>query len=132
MTQAIETAKGATAVLAGQAAGRMIVGFIPVTGGPIVEAAKGVGAAVLLKMIGRQFLPADLANYLAIGALVNPMKDLIVSVVPQAGGFLGAYSSGPMYLPPMGAANRIGVYASDGQEGFEDENLSSYSGDVYN
>lgn len=133
MNQAVDLAKGATAVLAGQAAGRTIAGFIPVTGGPLVEAAKGVGAAIVIQMIGRQFLPADLAKLMAYGALANPMKDLIISFVPQASQFLGSYSgNGVMYLPAVPASRTLGVYAGDGQEGFEDEALSSYSGDAWN
>jgi hypothetical protein len=126
-------AKDAVAVMAGQALGRTVTNLIPFGGNtPVINAGKGLLVAIAIKKFGRKAVSGDLADMLAIGALIGPLKDLIVSVVPQAGSFLsggyamprmiGSYASyAPYQTVRGGAADGVDTYVQGG------ENLGAYA-----
>lgn len=125
--------KQTIAVMAGRYLGRTISGFIPFGGTSVfVNAAKGVAVAILIKKFGRRIVSADMADALAIGALLGPVNDLIVSVAPQAAGFLsGGYAMPSFPGGAIGTYPRLSSY-SDGQStAFDDSNFSSYASQDY-
>jgi hypothetical protein len=122
--QVFTLAKDAVAVMAGQALGRTVTNLIPFGGNtPVINAGKGLLVAIGIKKFGSKVVSKDLADMLAIGALLGPLKDLIVSVAPQAGAFL----SGGFAMPRMigsyaayptvrgGAAEGVDTYAQGGE-----------------
>lgn len=122
--------KEAVATLAGQTLGRTISGAIPFGGtSPIAAFAKGALVAIVIKKVGGRMLPADLVNALAVGAMMGPIKDVVVAYFPQAGQFLGAYSEGVMFMPPIHSLAAIGSYSGD-NENMDDASMGAYSGDV--
>lgn len=124
--------KQTVAVMAGRYLGRTVTAMIPFAStSPYVTAAKGVAVALLIKRFGRKVVSGDLADALAIGALLGPMNDLIVSVAPQAAGFL---SGGPIGFAtfPSGVSSyaRMGSYS--GTDSDDSTYVGSYSNDAYN
>lgn len=111
---AIGLGKMAVATMAGQALGRIATNAIPIGGtSPVAGLAKGLVVAIGIKKLGSRVVSADLAECLAVGALMGPLRDAVVSYVPQAGQFLGAYAGGVMALPSFpGSLGAYGSYAS--------------------
>jgi hypothetical protein len=123
--------------LAGAATGRFVSGLIPIgNGSPAVNFAKGALVAVAIQELAPRVIGRDLAEFAAVGALLGPAKDLIVSFVPQAQDYLGR-SDQVMYLPRI--PNRVASYQeAEWVMGSEDEApglesyapaMGSYSGD---
>lgn len=124
---------GAGVGLLGMAAGRTISNMIPFgQGDPIMGFAKSTAVAIGIRIFGAKVLGNDLARIAAIGAMLNPTKDLLISFVPQAQQFLGA-STGVMYLPSFPTSRSIASYAgASGGEVSDGEELGSYAnGEVW-
>lgn len=124
----LQLGKQTVAVMAGRTLGRTISGMIPFgSGNPLVSAGKGVAVALGIKMLGRRVLSADLADALAVGALIGPVTDLVSAYVPGVSPFL---SGGPMALPSFpGMASyptRIASYPQPSDEG-DAEGMGSYA-----
>jgi hypothetical protein len=122
---------GAGVALVGAAAGRTISNVIPFgQGDPIMGFVKGVAVAIGIRVLGPKVgLKPEWAKLAAIGAMMGPTKDLIVSFVPQAGSFLGA---GPMLLPRFPRAP-AGLHAYSGavEVGESDGQLGTYAAESY-
>lgn len=107
---------GAGVGLLGMAAGRTVGNMIPFgAGDPVMTFVKQTAIAIGIRVFGAKVLGNDLARIAAIGAMLNPTKDLVVSLVPQAATFLGA---SPMALP--GYPRSIAAYSRP--------SVGSYSG----
>lgn len=94
-----QSAMDALATLGGGAVARMATNIIPL--GPstgLGGAAKGVGVAALIGLGARRFLSADVARFVTAGAMQVPVKTLITTFIPQAGGFLGDYDNMEAYV----------------------------------
>jgi hypothetical protein len=118
---------GAGAALVGAAAGRAVGNLIPFgQSDPVMGFVKGVAVAIGIRMVGPKVgLSPRLAELAAVGAIMGPTKDLIVSFVPQAGQFLGA---GPMAFPrPIYTPRRLAAYSGAPAIG-DGDGLGSYSG----
>lgn len=120
VTQLVEGAKGAGAVVIGKAAGRTIANMLPLPKDTVVGSIGAqLASALLLGMVGRRFLPANIANYVFVGALTAPVETGL-KMIPGVSGFLGE----DPFLPigenpflPMGAYPSIEAYP----EGLESE-----------
>lgn len=93
-----DVAIGAGVVLGGMAVGRTVSNLIPIgtAGDPVVDAIKGVGIGLGIRIFGEKMIGRDYARLAAIGAVVNPLKALITHYAPGAATFLGA---GPLPFP---------------------------------
>jgi hypothetical protein len=130
--------KQTVAVMAGRYLGRTISGMIPTpassspTTQAALEAGKGVLVAILLKKFGRKIVSAELADALAVGALLNPLGAAITTLSPSAGSFL---SGGPMGFAtfPGGMASyaRPGVGSYGGTDSDDSTYVGSYSQNAY-
>lgn len=128
--QAFGLVKDAGATLIGAAVGRTVSNLIPLGGDtPVMGFVKSALIAVGLKVYGKRFLGERFASYAAVGAMIGPTKDLIVSFVPGAASFLG--ESGPMYFPSVPAGLR--AYSDTDISAGDDTSadMGSYSGDIY-
>ena len=131
--QVIGLAQDAGSALIGAAVGRTVSGMIPIGGDqPIVKFAKGTAVAIAIKLFGRRLVGERVASMAAVGAMIGPLKDVIVSFVPQSSQFLGASDGGVMYLPGIPASS-LQAYAGDQGAEYvgEDTGMGSYSGDIY-
>lgn len=134
--QVIEMGKQTVAVLAGRTLGRTLSGMIPFGGtSPLVSAGKGVAVAIGIKMLARRVVSADLADALAVGALIGPVTDLVNSYTPSLAPYL---SGGPIRMPTFPAmgtyAPRVGSYPRlAGNPDASDDGIyvGSYSQDPY-
>jgi hypothetical protein len=114
--------------LLGMAAGRTISNLIPIAEtSPLIAFAKGTVVAIGIRMLGEKVIGRDLARVAAIGAMLMPVKNLVVGYFPTASTFLGSYAGnlgGVMAMPRIparstvtgydGNAQTVGSYASDG------------------
>lgn len=123
-------AKDAGAGLIGAALGRTVANLIPIGGNtPVVSFAKNAIVAIAIKQFGKRFMGERFASYAAVGAMIGPTRDLIVSFVPGAAGFLG--DNGPMYFPTTPAYRSLQAYSDQDSTVDVDAGMGSYSGDVY-
>lgn len=108
----MELGKQTVAVLAGRALGRTVSGMIPFGGtSPLMSAGKGVAVALVIKMFARKVVSADLADALAVGALMGPVTDLVSTYTPTLSPFLSGGPIGMPTFPAMGTyAPRVGSY----------------------
>lgn len=129
MGRSVRTLTRTGVVLGGIAVGRFVSNLIPIgNGSPIVNFAKGAAVAIAIQELAPRVIGRSLAEDAAVGALLAPVKDLVVSFVPQAQDFLGR-SDQVMYLPRI--PNRVASYQeAEWIMGSEDEGagLESYSG----
>lgn len=110
--QIMDLGTGAVVVLAGGAAGRTVSSLIPFGGvTPLAQFAKGALVAIGIKMFAPRLIGKPFADLAAIGAMIGPTKDLVISILPQAAGFLGAYGN-VMALPTWPGQRSIGAYAA--------------------
>lgn len=131
---AVGLAKDAGAGLIGAALGRTVSNMIPIGGtSPVVSFAKNAIVAIAIKQFGKRFLGERFASYAAVGAMIGPTRDLIVSFVPGASGFLGE-NGGVTYFPTTPAYRSLQAYSDvDGTSAdmASEVGMGSYSGDVY-
>lgn len=108
----MELGKQTFAVLAGRTLGRTITGMIPFGGvSPLVSAGKGVAVAIGIKMLARRVISADLADALAVGALIGPVTDLVSTYTPSLAPYLSGAPMGMPTFPAMGTyAPRMAAY----------------------
>lgn len=128
-----ESFLGAGAVLGGMAAGRFVSSMIPLNASnaaqqPLYDFAKGVLVSIGVKMLGRKVIGQKYADLAAIGVLVGPSRNLILSYAPSASAFLG---SGVMAMPRFtvgGGRVGPGVQAyPGGVAAYSNDGLSAYS-----
>lgn len=122
-----------TALLAaGGAVQRGVSKVIPVMSNPLLEAAKGTAIAVGVGMLGRRFVGNERARYLAAGAMLPVLKNIVTAYVPSAAAFLGEYEPMSSYSPlpvTMGDPYPDGGYlagAASGSMDTADAVLGSY------
>lgn len=130
--QVLALGKQTVAVMAGRTLGRTISGMIPFgSANPLLNAGKGVAVAIGVKMLGRRFLSADLADALAVGAMIGPVTDLVSTYLPGATPFL---SGGPIGMPTfpgaMASYPRLASYPQAGDDAGDAEGMGSYA-EVY-
>lgn len=114
LRQIQQQAIDAVATVGGSAASRIVSGFVPLPDGGLAGVAKGALVAVGLGLAARQFLPSDTARFVAAGAMETPIRQLITTLVPQAGAFLGAYDDGVAgYLSESQPPGTIGGYLEE-------------------
>lgn len=129
--QVLDLAQASGAALVGSAIGRTVSGVIPLgdPANPITNFAKGSLIAIGIRTLGAQVVGDRMALFAAIGAMLGPTKNLIISFAPQAEQFLGARDD-VMYLPSFPGGRQIASYADDGYseaEVVEDGGLGSYA-----
>lgn len=114
LNQTRDLATSSVAALAGAAVGRTVSNLIPFGGSPVVNFAKGAAVAIAIRTFGERLIGREAARFAAVGAMLAPVKDLIVSFVPQAETFLGR-SDQVMYLPafPPAYAPSLRAYAGE-------------------
>lgn len=102
------------AALVGSAVGRTVGNLIPFGGSPVMNFAKGAAIAIAIRTFGERLVGREMARFAAVGAMLGPVKDLVVSFVPQAETFLGR-SDGVMYMPgfPSNYAPSLRAYSGD-------------------
>jgi len=123
---AIELTKNTGAALVGAAVGRTVSNFIPISGGPVVNFAKSTAVAIAIRMLGARFVGQETARFAAVGAMLGPLKDLILSFAPQAAPFLSG--DGVMYLPGIPAGMpQFSAYAEGGEGSYQDEAMGAYA-----
>jgi hypothetical protein len=111
----------ATAITAGGAGARIVAGFIPLSDDGFTGIAKGLGVAVGVDWLGRQFLGSDMARMVAAGAMQVPVKKVLTMVLgPEfSAKFLGGYDNIGAYqvTRPAGVADYLtsGGFAAYGQ-----------------
>lgn len=122
---------GAGAVLGGMAAGRFVSSMIPLNASnaaqqPLYDFAKGVLVSIGVRMLGRKVIGRKYADLAAIGVLVGPSRNLILSYVPGASPFLG---NGVMAMPRFTSGGRLpsGTAAYPGGVAAYSDGLSAYS-----
>ena len=131
----VSLVKQSGSALIGAAVGRTVTGMIPIgdATNPIVNFAKGTLVAIGIRTFGARVIGKEAASFAAVGAMLGPTKDLIVSFVPQAGQFLGE-GSDVMYLPSI-PAGRMAAYSGEvtGADVMDDtgSGMGSYSGDMF-
>lgn len=87
-------------VLAGGAGAKFISDMIPIGAASdhMTNALKGGAIAAGIELMGARFVGRQKAHMLAVGALENTMRALIVQVVPEAGSYLSSYATGSRRL----------------------------------
>ena len=111
-------AMDAGATLVGGAVARTVGGLLPLPKDGIAGAASGIVVAIGVGFAARKVVSADTARFLTAGAMQVPIKNLITSLVPQAGAFLGDYDNiGAYALPAAG----VGDYLNPGMYGYENQ-----------
>lgn len=123
-----DLAIGAGAGLAGMAIGKTVSGMIPINSTnpqtqPIFDFAKGVVVAVGIQMIGKRFVGRDLARIAAIGALLNPTKNLVTSYAPSLSPYLGDAMFLPAFATPP---RRLSAYAGTGMQAYPNTGMAAY------
>lgn len=113
------------AVLVGRGAGRFIGNMIPVGGSPIIDFAKNTLVAIGIKRFGKRFVGDRVAGLAAIGAMLNPVSDLVNAYFPAAGALLSGHV---MAMPSFPGAAPLHAYSGDSAEVMEDESLAAYAG----
>lgn len=93
-----QSAMDAVATLGGGAAARVVTNLVPLANTGLAGVAKGVGVAAVIGLASRRFLSADTARFVTAGAMQVPVKALITTFLPQAGGFLGDYDNIEAYV----------------------------------
>lgn len=116
MGMGLDLVKSSGAALVGAAVGRTVSNLLPIAGGPVVNFAKGTAVAILIRMLGAKFIGQETARFAAVGAMLGPTKDLILSFAPQAAPFLSG--DGVMYLPPTVPA--FSAYSGSEDGSYED------------
>jgi len=138
MSGGLDLVKMSGAALAGGALGKTITKLIPFGDptNPLLNFGKGAAVAIGIRVLSQKVVGRDMARFAAVGAMMGPLKDLIVAYAPGASAYLGA-SDAPMFFPRpihgrIGSYSGAGSYAS-GDEMGEDAGMGSYSGaEVYN
>lgn len=122
----MDLVKSSGAALVGAAVGRTVSNFIPVSGGPVVNFAKSTAVAIAIRVFGGKFVGQEVARFAAVGAMLGPLKDLIVSFAPQAAPFLSG--DGVMYLPSIPAGMpQFSAYAEGSEGSYEDAGMGAYA-----
>lgn len=126
----LELAKGAVAVGVGMAASRTLGNMIPLNASnpsqqPLYDAAKGVLVAIAIKKFGGKIVGQKYADLAAIGALVTPIRAVVIGYLPSAASFLGD-SGGVMAMPRFTTARRIAAYPG-GVAAYDGAGMGSYS-----
>lgn len=122
-------------VTAGGAVQRVAAKFLPTMSNPLVEAAKGTAVAVAVGIAGRRFLGADRARFLAAGAMMPVLKNVVTAYLPSASAFMGDYEPLGTYSPipaEMGDPYPDGGYLGNVDPGMDTgESLGSYQMGTY-
>jgi hypothetical protein len=126
---------GAVVALAGSAVSRTVSGFIPFGGtSPIANFAKGTLVAIGIRVFGEKLIGRENARIAAIGAMMTPTRDLVVSFVPQVGPYLGTYA-GVLAMPTFPGTRGLAAYAQNGlseQDSNDDEQgMAAYPQEVW-
>jgi hypothetical protein len=139
--QTKDLATASVAALVGGAVGRTTANLIPFGGSPVIDFAKGAAIAIAIRTFGEKLVGREMARFAAVGAMIGPVKNLVISFVPQAQAFLGAHD-GVMYMPgfPPSHAPSLRAYSGDsvsagmvetdtgsGLGGYYDPGFSAYS-----
>ena len=119
-------ATDAALTLAGGAAARTVSGFVPLPDTGIAGVAKQVGVAVAVGIASRKFLGGDRARFITAGAMQVPLKNLITTVMPGAGQFLGDYDGVGAYI--SGDDGMAGYVQDVGGMGSLYEGVGEYAG----
>lgn len=120
--QIMDLGTGAVVALAGGAVSRMASTLIPFGGvSPLANFAKGTLVAIGIRVFGEKLIGRENARIAAIGALMAPTRDLVVSFVPDASRFLGAYATGVMAMPTFPGTRGIGTYAAYAANGLSEQ-----------
>lgn len=100
----------------GGAAQRVAQKYLPAMANPLLDAAKGTVVAIAVGMVGRKFLGAERARFLAAGAMLPVLKNAVTAYVPGAADFLGDYEPMGTYSPAvsMGDPYPDGGYLAGG------------------
>jgi hypothetical protein len=118
--------------LGGMAVGRFVASNVPLNVNnaqlqPYVDFGKGVAVAVAIQMFGSKAIGRDNARLAAIGALVVPVKNLVISFMPQAANFLGAYDR-PTAMPGFTSTGRMNAYPPRAQvSAYPSAGMGSYA-----
>jgi len=121
----LDLVKMSGAALVGAAVGRTVSNVIPISGGPVVNFAKSTAVAIAIRVFGGKFVGTEVARFAAVGAMLGPMKDLILSFAPQAAPFLSG--DGVMYMPPMVPAPAFSAYAEGSEGSYDEAGMGAYA-----
>lgn len=135
LSQVKQMAMDTVLVTAGGAVQRVAGKFLPAMANPLLDAAKGTLVAVAVGMGGRKFLGNERARFLAAGAMLPVLKNIVTAYLPAAAGYLGDYEPMGSYGPsitmgdpyPDGGYLAGGVSTSGSDFDTSDSYLGTYS-----